>query len=145
MKVEQFLEPGETLGTPELHGDFIPPEYVLWPVTKDGRGPDDRVLLEIISESDPVVLMGGNPLHIETMHGRGRLTTVDLGNGNKDMTTLREGKSVDVPAGTIHFYENYHDRPLVVRDTSLDFDVANEVRLSKFVQAIIDFSPITQS
>jgi len=132
-----FLEPGETLGTTINFGDDENnPTFLLHPVLRAGRADDDRVLLEIRSNSEPLVLVGGNPLHIETLHGLGSVATVDLATGEKTVEELQPGTTIDIQPGGIHWYENLSE--LLVRDTSLDFQLANEVRLGDFVQAIAD-------
>src|SRR4029079_2961134 len=48
----------------------------------------NEIFVEVRKSSDNLVLIGGNPLHLEVIYGFGWLATVDLRTGEKQNTYL---------------------------------------------------------
>ncbi len=137
-----YCETGETItGIEENETGCI--TYV---VEKEGRGVNDRVLLDVREESNPCILTGGNPFEIETLHGFGRLVLSDLATGEQCDIFLEPGVNVRVPTGVIYKYVNCGKKgsQLILRDTSLDFDLANEVTVQAMASALTASPPETK-
>lgn len=127
-RLDVFLETGESLATPIAMGDNKEnPDYFIYPVYKAGRPADDRVLLDIRTISEAVTLVGGNPLHIETLRGSGKVVIIEAASGKRHEKSLTEGVAFEVPVGNTYWYESNGD--LVLRDTSENFQLANEPRV----------------
>lgn len=131
-----YLDAGEDLGKPKEFGDDPQdPDFILYPIWKYGRGKDDSVFIDVRRQTEPVVLLDGNDLHIQTVRGLGRLTTVDLTNGTVEVTELKPSVSAQVMVPSIHWYEN--DDELLLRDDCKDFNPQIEVPLEDVVSAVI--------
>lgn len=107
-------------------------------VEKEGRGVNDRVFLDVRHESTPCVLTGGNPFVIETLHGFGRLALTDLETGSQRDIFLEPGVDVSIATGVAYKYANCgaEGSQLILRDTSLNFDLDDEVTVQAMVSAL---------
>lgn len=135
-----FCEPGETIGGIEANSTGC----ITYLVNKPGRGENDRVLLDVRTESVPCILIGGNSFTIETLHGIGRVALVDTESGAQISILLKPGVDVIIPIGVICTYYNcgQEGSQLVLRDTSEDFDLANEITAQEMVARLCNiFSP----
>lgn len=112
--------------------------YYIWPVTNPDKGQNDRVLLDIYTETKKLVLTGGNPLTTDVLEGQGKLHMVYLKDGSATERELEVDMRVVIPTdNVIYWYENTGDVNLLIRDTCSEFDNKNEPSLQAVAQALV--------
>ena len=136
-----WFEPGETIGKkytelkPEIGVDF---DY--YAILKEGRNEKDRVIWDIRTRSEPYIFLAGNPLLIESLAGLGVLFLQDPVTGETIPQLLEPGMSTTVPRYKTFWFENLTpEKSLIMRDTSDNFDEANERPAREFFKAPVKF------
>lgn len=140
--VQELLRADETISETTHFSDNGLVDYSIHTIKREGLRDGDEVLLEIRPIlTEEVVLVGGNPLELEVLHGRGEIHEIDLATGEKTTTYLdvnNQKLHTISPSNTLYWYGNpYAFSTFVVRDHCDDFDPANEPGLDKVVDGLI--------
>lgn len=110
------------LGAGEVIAETIPcvshqADYDVHILERPGLTTGDEVLLDIRSQTERLVLIGGNALELEGVSGAGVVVMYDLSSGERQDVTLGVGDRAQVsPNNTLYWYENSGQEPFVVRD-----------------------------
>jgi len=140
---------GESLGS-RIHYDRSDAlgnrcAFYIWPISSPTLGKSDRVLLDIYTQTEPNVLIGGNKLNVDVLEGIGKLTVVNFLDGEIVERQLEPGMKVDIPAENVaYWYENQGRNNLLLRDTCTDFDPINEPLLEDVVRTLASLYSYTE-
>ncbi|MCA9331035.1 hypothetical protein KC957_03225 [Candidatus Saccharibacteria bacterium] len=110
------------LGAGEAIAETIPcvsdqMDYDVHVLERPGLSTGDEVLLDIRSQTERLVLIGGNALELEGISGTGTVIMYDLATGERNDVTLGVGKRTQVsPNNTLYWYENSGEESFIVRD-----------------------------
>lgn len=137
---EIFCEPDESIAGLEDNSTGC----LTYLVHEPGRGENDCVFLDVRKESTACILIGGNPFTIQTLHGFGRVALVKLETGERQDIFLEPGVDVEIPLGVAFSYANCGEEgsQLILRDTGLDFDLADEITVEGLVSALSNLSAL---
>ncbi len=93
-------------------------------IEREGLRKADEVLLDIVGDSEPLVLIGGNAIRTEVQTGWGLLTIMDLCNPSDiDIVQLRPGDTYRIPStNTVYSYSADASQNWIIRDHCTDFE-----------------------
>ncbi len=132
----RFLVPGETL-VESIHLDVDPHKYTVHVVDRGDIKIGDEVIIEVMTSTEPCILIAGSPLELNVLSGAGRLVMRTLESGDEQTEALIEDDLLAVPAAnTLYWYENLGQGNLVLRDHCDDFNPDNEPTLREVATAL---------
>lgn len=107
-------------------------------IERDGLRTGDEVLLDIVGDSEPLVLIGGNAARIEVQTGWGWLKIMDLCDpAVQDHVQLRTNDTYRIPStNTVYSYSADSGQNWIVRDRCTGFRPEFEPTAQEVVDAL---------
>ncbi len=135
--VEDYLRHGESISDSSVeiteHGTVG-----VHTVERAGLRSGDEVLLDIVGNSEPLVLIGGNAARIEVQTGWGLLTIMDLCDpAVQDHVQLRTNDTYRIPStNSVYWYSADSDQNWIIRDRCTGFESKFEPTAQQVVDAL---------